>query len=61
MASVKYKGEEHVKHLVAALEPHYKISQDWTGGLYCGINLKWNSASKLEERYVDLSMPGYIK
>ena len=58
---VKYVGEEHAKHLIKALEPHYKLSQDWTGGLYCGITLEWNYAGRLEDRYVDLSMPGYIK
>jgi hypothetical protein len=27
------------------------------GGLYCGITLHWN----YDDKYVDLSMPGYIK
>jgi hypothetical protein len=39
------------------LEADYTVSKDWTGGLYCGITLKWNYVRK----HVDLSMPGYIK
>jgi hypothetical protein len=58
---VKYVGEEHAKHLISALEPHYKISQDWKGELYCGITLKWNYSNNMAERFVDLSMPEYIK
>jgi hypothetical protein len=30
---------------------------DWVGDLYCGITLRWN----YNKRYVDISMPGYIK
>ena len=30
---------------------------DWTGSLYCGINLDWN----YEQGYVDISMPSYVK
>jgi hypothetical protein len=55
---VKYVGKEHADHLVAALTKEYDaISTDWTGELFCGINLKWNYT---ERRYVDLSIPGYI-
>jgi hypothetical protein len=54
---VQYVGKEHAQHLIYALEADYTVSKDWTGGLYCGITLKWNYVSKL----VDLSMPGYIK
>jgi hypothetical protein len=54
---VQYVGEEHAHHLIAALEIYYIVSKDWTGGLYCGITLHWDCVDK----YVDLSMPGYIK
>jgi hypothetical protein len=54
---VQYVGAEHAHHLIAALETDYTVSKDWTGGLYCGITLHWDYANK----YVDLSMPGYIK
>ena len=37
--SVKYVGKKNANHLVAALKGTYKISEDWTGSLYCGIDL----------------------
>ena len=43
---VKYTGKEHADHLIATLKKWYKISEDWDGGLYCGITLKWNYDSK---------------
>ena len=36
---VKYVGQQHADHLVQAIKNHYKLSLDWTGGLYCGISL----------------------
>ena len=43
---------------MSILEAKYPaVATDWTGGIYCGITLKWNYA----EGYVDISMPGYIK
>jgi hypothetical protein len=54
---VQYVGNEHAQHLVDALAIDYTVSKDWTGGLYCGITLKWD----YENKHVDLSMPGYIK
>jgi hypothetical protein len=54
---VQYVGKEHAQNLIDALEAYYTVSKYWTGGLYCGITLKWNYMSK----HVDLSMPGYIK
>ena len=36
---VKYVGEEHAKHLMSVLREFYKVEEDWTGGLYCGISL----------------------
>jgi hypothetical protein len=53
---VKYVGKHHADHLLAALKRDYTISEDWTGGLYCGITLKWD----YDARTVDISMPGYI-
>jgi hypothetical protein len=54
---VQYVVKEHAQHLIDALETDYTVSKYWTGGLYCGITLKWNYVNK----NVDLSMPGYIK
>jgi hypothetical protein len=53
---VKYEGLTNAHHLINALEQHYIVSKDWTGGLYCFITLHWDYLLK----HVDLSMPGYI-
>jgi hypothetical protein len=50
---VKYEGLANAHHLIDALEQHYTISKDWTGGLYCGITLNWYYL----HRHVDLYMP----
>ncbi len=54
---VKYVGREHVEHLIAAIKTKYKLVEDWTGDLYCGIKLNWD----YQARTLDISMPGYIK
>jgi hypothetical protein len=54
---VKYVGREHAEHLIGCLKQTYKLSEDWTGSLYCGITLEWD----YENGHVDISMPGYIK
>ena len=53
---VKYVGEEHAQHLKSTLEAHYKLTTDWTGERYIGINLLWD----YKKRCVHLSMPGYV-
>jgi hypothetical protein len=35
----------------------YKLTEDWTGNLYCGIALDWDYLN----RTVDISMLGYMK
>jgi len=55
---VKYVGKEHVDHLISCLKTEtYKLTEDWAGDLYCGISLRWDYA----KRWLDISMPGYIK
>ncbi len=55
---VKYVGKEHADHLIASIRSTYKkLTEDWTGSLYCGIMLDWDYVG----RTVDISMPGYIK
>jgi endonuclease I len=39
------------------LKEFYEVTIDYEGSLYCGVTLEWNH----EERYVDISMPGYVK
>ena len=54
---VKYVGEEHAQHLVDVLKSHYKITEDWEGEKYIGIDIEWDYA----KRQVHLSMPDYIR
>jgi hypothetical protein len=54
---VKYVGKEHADHLIKTIKKHYTLSEDWEGSLYCGIKLDWN----YDERYLDISMPGYVE
>ena len=41
---VKYVGKEHADHLLRTLERHYKVTSDWTGAQYIGIQLQWDYA-----------------
>ena len=55
---VKYVGKENAEHLAATLETAgYKITKDWEGTQFCGINLTWD----YDNGTVDLDMPGYIE
>ena len=36
---IKYERQEDITHLLDALKTIYKISEDWDGKLYCGLNL----------------------
>ena len=54
---VKFVRHKHADHLIRCPQTTYKLTEDWTGSLYCGITLDWN----YEQKYVDISMPGYIK
>ena len=54
---VGFVDHEHADKLLNALQMYYaKVTADWTGGLYVGISINWNS----KKRYVDISMPGYV-
>jgi hypothetical protein len=56
---VKYVGKDNADHLISALTKEYDaISTDWTGKLFCGMNLKWNYDKP--PRHVDLSVDEYI-
>jgi hypothetical protein len=52
---VKYVGKENADHLMRALRKNYEVEEDWSGGLYCGINLEWN----YDQGYVDSDMYKY--
>jgi len=55
---VKYVGKEHADHSISCLKTEtYKRTEDWAGGFYCGISLRWDYA----KQWLDTAMPGYIK
>jgi hypothetical protein len=54
---VKFVGREHAEHLYKVLCQHYRVTADWTGKHYIGINLRWDYIN----HQVHLFMPGYIK
>ncbi len=55
---VRYVGKEHTDHLINCLKDEtYKLTEDWTGNLYCGISLRWD----YKKRQLDILMPGYIQ
>ena len=54
---IKYVDKEHVDHLIACIKEKYKLTEDWSGDLYCGINLKWDYTA----RTLEILLPGYIK
>jgi hypothetical protein len=36
---VKYESKEDAGHLIASMKSTYKLTEDWTGNLYCSISL----------------------
>ncbi len=54
---MKYVGKEHADLSLVCTKEKYKLTEDWSGDLYCGINLKWDNI----KRTLEISMPGYIK
>jgi hypothetical protein len=54
---VKYVKQNNVDHLIRCIKETYKVTEDWSGDLYCGIKLDWD----YNARTLDISMLGYIK
>ena len=54
---IKYTNKKDVEHLISALQVKYEVTQDCTGGLYCGIKLKWD----YKKHQLDISMQGFMK
>ena len=54
---VKFVGKEHAEHLEMVLEKYYKITVDWEGKKYVGIDLKWD----YQKRTLDTSAKGYVE
>ena len=53
---IKYVGKRHADHLLTALQTHYKVTTDWTGGKFAGIDLTWDYS----KRICRLTMNNYI-
>jgi hypothetical protein len=54
---IKYVSKDDVNHLIMSIKKDYTLTKDWSGDLYCGIQLDWD----YDKRMVDISMPGYVK
>ena len=53
---VKYVSKHHAEHLMSVLRESYKISHDWKGRKYSGLDLYWDYI----HRKVHLSMLSYV-
>ena len=53
---IKYERQEDITHILDVLTTIYKISEDWDGKLYCGLNSEWD----YYKREVLVSMPNYV-
>ena len=53
---IKYVGKQHAEHLLTALCQYYKVTMDWTGSKFAGIDFTWN----YQARTIRLTMNGYI-
>jgi hypothetical protein len=54
---IRFVNKDNVDHLISSIKKTCTLTKDWTGNLYCGINLEWDYVGQT----VDISMPGYIK
>ncbi len=57
----EYVGKNHANHLITVLNKHYKMSEDWEGKSFAGINLAWNYAPRHQDCSCCLSMDSYVK
>ena len=55
---IKYTNKKDIDKLLGIMGKWYKMKTDWEGLSFGGITLKWNYHG---ERWVELSLPGYIK
>ena len=54
---IKYFDKANLEHLLGGLREKYKCTMDVEGKNYCGLTFNWH----YEDRYVDVSMPGYVR
>ena len=52
----KYVGKKNAEHLRDSLCTLYRVSEDWTGSKFLGLQLDWD----YKNRHVDISMPKYV-
>ena len=53
-------GKEHASHLLLDLEKNYKITTDWEGIKFSGIDLAWGYNAWHANRTCRISMDGYF-
>ena len=53
---IKYKSTGNIKHLLDALKDLYKITIDWMGTHFIGIDLEWD----YNKRICDILMMDYV-
>ena len=54
---IRYINKKDADQLISALQAKYEVTQDWKGGLYCVITIKWD----YKARQMDISMSSYMK
>ena len=54
---VRYVGKENSNYLIQSLQKWYIIFIDWTGFLFCVLNIAWDYAA----RTCDISTPNYLQ
>ena len=57
---IEYVGKEHALHLLKTLEMDYKITTDWEGTKFSGINLACNYHARHANGTCRISMKEYI-
>ena len=55
---IEYVGKEHTLHLLKTTEVDYKITTDWEGKKFAGIDLAWDYHSQHSNRTCHISMKG---
>ena len=58
--SIECVGKEHALHLLKTLEVDYKITTDWEGTKFAGIDLAWDYHARNAHWTCRIYMKGYI-
>ena len=57
---IEYVGKEHALPLLKTLDMDYKITTDWEGTKFSGIDLAWSYHARNSNSTCRISMKGYI-